>query len=111
MADGLRAAVDDAGGHLLAQPLQALRLLEGFMDPEVVAAFLQVPRNQRLTAPGRVSLRDLELPVLTPRESSQLRASLDELNERERLAEELGSSARRLRQALLSLASSAVIGE
>jgi hypothetical protein len=110
--DGLRAAVDHQGGHLLAQPLQALRLLEGFMDSEVVAAFLQVPRNQRLmTGPGRVSLRDLELPVLTPRESRVLRASLDELNTRESLADELGSSVRQLRQALLSLASSAAIGE
>lgn len=111
-ADGLMAAVDHDGGHLLAQPLQALRLLEGFMDPEVVAAFLQVPRNQRLmTGPGRMSLRDLELPVLAPRESRALRTSLDELNTRESLADELGSSVRRLRQALLSLASSSAIGE
>jgi hypothetical protein len=110
--DGLKAAVDHAGGHVLAQPLQALRLLEGFMDPEVVAAFLQVPRNQRLmTVPGRVSLRDLELPVLTPRESRVLRTYLDELDARESLADQLGSSVRRLRQALLTLASSAAIGE
>jgi hypothetical protein len=110
--DGLRVAVDQKGGHLLAQPLQALRLLEGFMDPEVVAAFLQVPRNQRLMmGQARVSLRDLELPVLTPLESRVLRTSLDELNTRESLADELGSSVRQLRQALLSLASSAAIGE
>jgi N-6 DNA Methylase len=112
IGEGLGAAVDYAGGHLLAQPLQALRLMEGFLDPEVVAAFLQVPRNQRLmTGPGRLSLRDLELPVLTPRESRDLRASLDELNAQESLADGLKSSVRRLRQALLSLASSAAIGE
>jgi anti-sigma-K factor RskA len=110
--DGIKAAVDHEGGHLLAQPLQALRLFEGFMDPEVVAAFLQVSRNQQLmTGSGRVSLRDLELPVLTPRESRALRTSLDELSTQEALADGLGSSLRQLRQALLCLASSAAIRE
>ncbi|HEX7245951.1 MAG TPA: N-6 DNA methylase [Solirubrobacterales bacterium] len=109
---GIKAAVDYEGGRILAQPLQALRLLEGFMDPEVVAAFLQFPGNQsRMTGSARTLLRDLELPVLTPRESRVLRSSLDELKTQESLADELRSSVGQLRQALLSLSSSAAIVE
>jgi hypothetical protein len=110
----LRAVVDREGGHVLARPLQAMRLLGGFMDPEVVAAFLEAPRNRRFVtgaAYARVSLRDLELPVLAPQDSEMLRVALEELGEQERLAGELTSFARKLRHTLVSLASPAAGGE
>ncbi|HEX6689069.1 MAG TPA: hypothetical protein VF085_10455, partial [Solirubrobacterales bacterium] len=107
----LRAFVDRDGGHVLARPLQALRLRDGFMDPGVVAAFLESPRNRRFVtgaAYARVSLRDLELPLLAPEDAEALRLALEGLNGQERQAEDLASSARRLRDALVSLASPVV---
>ncbi|HEY6551662.1 MAG TPA: N-6 DNA methylase [Solirubrobacterales bacterium] len=104
----LRAFVDRNGGHVVARPLQALRLLDDFMDPEVVAAFLESPRNRRFVtgaAYARVSLRDLELPTLAARDSETLRVALEGLGHQERLAGELASSAQRLRHTLVSLAS------
>ena len=61
-----RAFVDHEGGHALARPVQALRLSEGFMAPEVVAAFLESERNRRFVTGSvmpRVSVRDLEVPM------------------------------------------------
>ncbi len=100
--------VDRHGGHVLARPLQALRVLDGSMDPEVVAAFLESPRNRRFvtgSALARVSLRDLELPLLNRRDSETLRRALRALEDEERLAGELVRSAKRLRRTLVSLAS------
>jgi hypothetical protein len=109
----LRAIVDRDGGRILARPLQALRLLDGSLDPEVVAAFLESPRNRRFVtgaAYARVSLRDLELPMLAERDSAALRIALEDLGDQERLANELASSAQELRHTLVSLASPPISG-
>jgi type I restriction-modification system DNA methylase subunit len=103
----LRTFVDRQGGRALVRPLQALRLLRSFMNPEVVAAFLEAPRNGRFVTGStyaRVSLRDLELPLLNVRDSEKLAMALEELNEQERIAAKLASSAQVLRRALVGLA-------
>ena len=103
-----RAFVDHEGGHALARSVQALRLSGGFMDPEVIAAFLESERNRRFITGSvmpRVSVRDLEVPLLTANETAELRHTLEELKEQERAARELVASARDLRQALVGLAS------
>ena len=108
----LTAVVDRQGGRVLASPLQGLRLERGSMDPEIVAAFLESPRNRRLvsgTVLASVRLRDLEVPVLPSDEARELLASLEGLREQERLADRVGSSSRRLRELLLGLASSSFV--
>lgn len=103
-----RAFVDREGGHVLARPVQALRLGDGFMDPEVVAAFLESERNRRFVTGSvmpRVSMRDLEVPILTPGDAAGLKHALEALREQERAARELAASARGLRQRLVSLVS------
>ncbi|HST70544.1 MAG TPA: N-6 DNA methylase [Solirubrobacterales bacterium] len=102
----LKAAVDTEGGHLLVRPLQGLRILDGSMDPEVVAAFLESPRNRRFvtgSAYARVSLRDLELPLLEPEAAEALRVVFDQLREQEALTADLLASARKLRSTAANL--------
>jgi hypothetical protein len=104
----VRAFVDREGGHVLARPAQALRLRKGLMDPEVVAAFLTSERNRRFvtgSVMSRVSLRDLEVPILTADDAAELRNTLKALGEQERAARELAASAQELRQKLVSLVS------
>ncbi len=102
-----RAFVDRHGGNVLARPVQALRLV-GSMDPEVVAAFLESERNRRFVTGSsmpRVSLRDLEVPLLSREDAAELRHALEALGEQERAARELVSSAQDLRQTLVNLTS------
>ncbi len=104
----LRAVVDRTGGRVIAAPLQALRLLDGFVEPVLAAAFLESPRNRRLLGSARtnVRLRDLEIPLLPRSDSRELLKQLEELEGQRQLAEQICSSAERLRELLLSLASS-----
>jgi hypothetical protein len=109
-----RAFVDRQGGHVLARPVQALRLADGWMDPEVVAAYLESERNRRFVTGSsmpRVSLRDLEVPLLSADDAAALRCALEALGEQERAARELVSSAQGLRQTLVSLASPGEAGK
>ena len=102
----LRAAVDHHGGNLLARPLQGLRLLDPTLDPEVVATFLEAPRNRRFvtgSAYARVSLRDLELPILDPPAAEALRRALVQLREQERQAADLALASRELRRQVANL--------
>lgn len=102
----LKTFVDREGGRALARPLQALRLLREFMDPEVVAAFLESARNRRFVTGStyaRISLRDLELPLLNVRDCEKLAMALETLDKQERVAVELAESAQVLRQTLVSL--------
>jgi len=107
----LKTFVDREGGRALARPLQALRLLRGFMDPEVVAAFLESARNRRFVTGStyaRVSLRDLELPLLNVRDCEKLAMALEALDQQERAASDLAASAHVLRRTLVSLVAPAV---
>jgi hypothetical protein len=102
----LRAAIDHHGGNLLARPLQGLRLLDPSLDPEVVATFLEAPRNRRFvtgSAYARVSLRDLELPILDPPAAVALRQALVQLREQERQASDLACASRELRRQVANL--------
>jgi hypothetical protein len=110
----IRAVVDREGGNVLASPLQALRLVDGVMDPEVVAAFLENERNWRFltgSSYARLSVRDLEIPLLPPQDAAALQRALGALNDQERIALDLVSSAKELRRALVSLASPAEVGK
>jgi hypothetical protein len=103
----LRALVDEHGGHVLAAPVQALRLRSDWLDPHVAAAFLESPRNRRFTRGAnwgyaRVDLRDLELPLLSPDQARRLRESLDALAATERHARALAESARAVRESILA---------
>ena len=107
----LVAVVDDTGGRVLAASLQGLRLLDGSMGPELVAAFLESPRNRRLltgTTRASVRLRDLEIPLLPRGEARELGAALEALAKQERLARRICADTERLRELLLSLASSSI---
>lgn len=104
----LRVMVDEEGGHILQRPLQALRIRDGFIHPVVAAAFLESARNHRFvtgSAYARVSLRDLELPLLDMEKADALRAAFEELREQERLAGRLFAAGERARQLLVSLGS------
>jgi N-6 DNA methylase len=107
-AGRLAAVVDRRGGYVLAAPLQGLRLARGSLEPELVAAFLESPRNRRLasgTTLASVRIGDLEVPVLPPGEATELLGSLRELREQELVAGQIGACSRRLREILLALAS------
>lgn len=91
---GVRTRVDDAGGCVLLAPVQGLRipayrrLLAGevrpedvWMRPQPLAQLLAAPRNQQRGSGSlvrRVSVRDMDLPVLPPEEIEELEAILAE---------------------------------
>jgi hypothetical protein len=107
--DRLVAAVDEEGGRVLATPVQGLRILDAFIDPVLLAAFLESPRNHRLlsgTARASIRLPDLELPLLPRNEGHELALALKLLADQERLAQKISTDTRSLRELLLSLASS-----
>jgi hypothetical protein len=110
----IKAVVDREGGNVLASPLQALRLADGVIDPEVAAAFLESERNRRFltgTSHARLAVRDLEIPLLSPKDAAVLRRALGALSDQERIALDLVSSAQDLRRTLVSLASPADVGK
>lgn len=110
----IEAAVDCDGGNVIASPLQVLRLAEGVMDPEVVAAFLESERNRRFltgSSYARLSVRDLEIPLLPSPDIAPLQHSLEALRDQEQIALDLVASARGLRRSLVSLASPADLGK
>lgn len=107
--DRLVAAVDDKGGRVLAAPVQGLRLVDQFIEPALLAAFLESPRNRRLltgTIQASVHLPDLEIPLFPRDEQQALAAALEVLAEQERLALKISTGTKSLRETLLSLASS-----
>jgi len=104
-----RAVVDERGGHVLARPLEGLRLRTEWLDPRVAAAFLESPRNRRFatgttTGWARIDVRDLELPVLPIEEARRLREMLDQIEHIEQCARTLSESTQTLREAALDLA-------
>jgi hypothetical protein len=91
---GVRTRVDDAGGCVLLAPVQAVRIPayrkflakearpeEVWMRPHPLAQLLAAPRNQQRASGSlvrRVSVRDMDLPVLPPEEIAELEAILAE---------------------------------
>jgi hypothetical protein len=96
---GVHTRVDDAGGCVLLAPVQGLRIpayreyLAGpdakrpvapenlWMRPQALAQLLAAPRNQQRGSGSlvrRVSVRDMDLPGLTPEEVAELEAILTE---------------------------------
>lgn len=105
------AVVDTTGGHVLVYPLQALRLNGDVLDPHVLAAFLESPRNRRFVAGttygyARLDLAQLEVPLLSREAAERLGSALDALRTYEALADELAGGARAARETLLDLAGS-----
>ncbi|MFF8385586.1 N-6 DNA methylase [Streptomyces kanasensis] len=96
---GVRTRVDDAGGCVLLAPVQGLRVPayrkflagearpeEVWMRPHVLAGLLAAPRNQQRGSGSlvrRVSVRDMDLPGLSPEEVAELEVILAE-TERQR---------------------------
>lgn len=96
---GVRVHVDDAGGYVLLAPVQGLRitaykaykadLAKGrqvhperlWMRPHPLAALMAAPRNQQRGSGSlvrRVSVRDMDLPQLSPRAVADLETVLIE---------------------------------
>ncbi|MFF6997929.1 N-6 DNA methylase [Streptomyces sp. NPDC008313] len=96
---GVRTRVDDAGGCVLLAPVQGLRIPayrtylagearpeEVWMRPHPLARLLAAPRNQQRGSGSlvrRVSLRDMDLPELSPEEIAELETVVAE-TERQR---------------------------
>jgi hypothetical protein len=95
---GIVAMVDEQGGHLIAYPCQGLRPHQDWLDPYVVAAFLQSQTNAMLsggTVIRRARLQDLRLPRLTVQEQANLSKFLQALARKRRLAVEVTEAGRR----------------
>lgn len=96
---GVHVHVDDAGGCVLLAPVQGLRIMafhaykaalakggeahpeQLWMRPRPLAALLAAPRNQQRGSGSlvrRVSVRDMDLPQLSPRAVADLEAVLVE---------------------------------
>lgn len=102
------AVVDTAGGHVLVSPLQALRVKGEHINREVVAAFLESPRNRRFVAGttygyARVDLGELEIPMLVPEEAARLAETLRRIDELNALAARMADEARTAREVLLDM--------
>jgi hypothetical protein len=103
-SQGTIAIVDERGGQLIAYPCQALRLQQDWLDPYVVAAFLQSQANARLSGGvtiRRANLQDLRLPRLTVQEQATLSQSLQTLAHERRLAMEMTETVDRLTRQLV----------
>lgn len=101
-----KAAVDDAGGHMVTAPLQIVRFRQEWLDPYVAAAAIGARRNLRFlrgSAQKRVNVQDLELPVLPLAEVKALRGALEQVRELERKAEDMAAAAKEAREALVNL--------
>lgn len=100
---GVRAMVDETGGHVLLTPVQGLRIAayraslsdranQGaggpdalWMRPQALAQLIQAARNQQRASGSlvrRVSVRDMDLPVLPPAEVAELETILSETERR-----------------------------
>ncbi|MGP3952840.1 hypothetical protein [Streptomyces sp. 7N604] len=95
---GVRCRVDDAGGCVLLTPVQGLRITAYhrhlretgekpttsdplWMRPQTLAQLLQAPRNQHRSSGSlvrRVSVREMDLPQLSPPEIAELEKLLTE---------------------------------
>jgi hypothetical protein len=104
VGDRPRAFVDDLGGHILPDFMQALRIRGLGLDPIVLAALLSAPSNRRFvegaTIP-RIRLMDLELPLLTYQQISAIRVVLERLSRLESAARKASSTASELRDNIL----------
>jgi hypothetical protein len=101
---GIVAIVDERGGHLIAYPCQGLRPQQDWLDPYVVAAFLQSQTNAMRsggTTIRRARLQDLTLPRLTVQEQVSLSESLQALARKRRLAVEVTEAVDDLTQQLV----------
>jgi hypothetical protein len=109
-AGAFQTWVDTEGGHLLAAPLQALRItpigVAELRDPHLLAASISRPGATRGTAgaAGRSSVRDIDVLLLEPDQARRLLASLDALHGEEQRARDFADAAAALRQALLDAA-------
>ena len=100
----LLAAVDEKGGHVVASPLQVVRIDSELVDPEVAALFLASPRNRRFatgTAYARIDARKLELPILSRDDANRIGAAINSLSSYEDRARQVMESVRALREVLV----------
>lgn len=112
-AGGLRAQVDRHGGRIIAAPLQVIRVRSNSLDPDLVAAFVSNPDNVRLATGSvspRISVREIELPLLDPVTTAALRNSLALFAEEERAGRDLARDVHRLRDALVAAISQGLVG-
>jgi hypothetical protein len=99
---GLRARVDDEGGHVLGTSLHALRLDSNLFDPHAVAELLPTEQNRRLsrgTIP-RINVLELEIPQLTPDDAEQFKRLLTAIERDEEAGQKIVAAAAALRDAL-----------
>ena len=103
----IRAFVDDAGANTVAAPGQIIRLIEPFIAPDLAVAVLTNPESAR-SAVGvipRISLRDVELPLLDPTSAQTLSEAIQALSRERAAADQLSADIETARASLLSLLS------
>ena len=104
VGDVPRAFVDTKGGHVLPDFMQSLRIKDSRIDPVSLAALLSAPSNRRFVAGTtipRVSLSEVEIPLLSDLEVSALREMVVQLTEQEEAGEMLRTAAADTRGRLL----------
>ena len=100
-----KAFVDEEGGHVIAAPLQALRLQLEEFHPKLVAALLASREAGRMATGAtvrRVKLRDLDLPVVDVETARVFGDLLELLETEEQRAKGLAVASSALREALVS---------
>jgi hypothetical protein len=108
------AFVDADGGHLIASPLQAIRIIhptaEGaeLLHPRLLAAFVSRPDPAAVTSgtAGRSSVKDIAVPLLDDDTTRRLAEALDALDIDEQLARDAAAAAATFRRSLLNAANS-----
>ena len=92
----LSTAVDESGGHLLGTGVAALRILDEQLRPDYVAAVLRGWWNSRFftgQTVQRLSVRDLEIPILTLSDQVAFAKAAADLKEMQREAAQLHDAA------------------
>ena len=100
-----KAFVDEEGGHVIAAPLQALRLQLEEFHPKLVAALLASREAGRMATGAtvrRVKLRDLDLPVVDVETARVFGDLLELLETEEQRAKDLAVASSALREAIVS---------
>lgn len=99
-----RAFIDEVGGNVLPDFMMALRIKRAGIDPMVLAGLISAPANARFVVGAtipRLSLLEVEVPVLTEEETATLRDMLKAVSLQESAAKELSRSAADLRDNIL----------
>ncbi|WP_216695300.1 N-6 DNA methylase [Dietzia psychralcaliphila] len=101
---GIRALVDDDGGHLLAPVIEQVRVLKpDVVDPHYLAAMLSGSWNTRFlvgTTIQRAKLTDLEIPLVPMEDQKRLVAALTEVERLREAAETITEASETLSSSL-----------